>query len=268
MFHLLFALYATLSFGESTIIGGKPVPEGKFKNVVALYNQKNNFFCSGTLIHPKLVLTATHCIADPRLTAVNVHVGNGDINSKNLYPAAKVFSYSKTSSDFFLRNNQNEKLMHDIAIIVLKDAINDVPITKLITSPTVINTLAPRAPLLISGFGLDEKKQSGIKRYGKPELSSIAPHTNRLIINFTEEGSFATPYKGDSGGPVFVVSENNPIQIGVVSVLRQGQVHYTLPHKFLCWMEQKSKLEIHHQFDCQNSREQMPTNIKGYDFDF
>lgn len=57
--------------GYGNILGGAPISKGQFPWIAALTDNKGEFFCGGTLISNRKVLTAAHCIQD-----------KGNINAK------------------------------------------------------------------------------------------------------------------------------------------------------------------------------------------
>ncbi len=267
----LVAFASKNSFAASNIINGELATAQAMDAVVALVDlHKNSYFCSGTLIHPYLVLTATHCVNKMRAEKISIHVGNGKINHLNLYPVSTVFSYLKTDSDFYLRTENNEKIMNDIAIMVLKQPIMNVEPVRLIKSNRELMSLSPKESMVVIGFGQDENGIGGIKRFGLAKLNSVDPKANRVNIDFSiDTNTFSTAYFGDSGGPLLSHGKSGTYQVGVTSRIQyetpktRGVVKYTLAHKYLCWIESKTKINLEHSFDCSDSSQQMDVNVNG-----
>src|SRR5690606_7317304 len=94
--------------------------QGELENVVGLVDKQDKTFCTGTLIQPTVVLTAAHCINRPRLQEFHVSAGS------ELHKISRVYSYAKSHSDFYMRNDQNEKLMHDLALVILRKPITEI----------------------------------------------------------------------------------------------------------------------------------------------
>ncbi|XP_063218655.1 trypsin-3-like [Bacillus rossius redtenbacheri] len=58
------------------IVGGRPAARGRWPWQVAIFNEKQDVYCGGTLIAPKWVLTAAHCFR----TTMYVRIGEHDLN--------------------------------------------------------------------------------------------------------------------------------------------------------------------------------------------
>ncbi|MEZ4240417.1 MAG: S1 family peptidase [Myxococcota bacterium] len=61
------------------VVGGDPVPSGRWDDAVGIVFDGNFVGCTGTLIGPEVVLTAGHCVRD--LNVTHVIVGSKDSNS-------------------------------------------------------------------------------------------------------------------------------------------------------------------------------------------
>ena len=69
--------------GPDSVVGGTPVPEGRWDDTVGIVFSNNYVGCTGTLVHPKVVVTAGHWVGGI------THVAIGAKNWAHGGPATK-----------------------------------------------------------------------------------------------------------------------------------------------------------------------------------
>jgi len=141
------------------IINGADGAEGSYPYLVSLlqpgvYEKHGAFdaqFCAGTLTTPTTVVTAAHCMVDPRtgrfLAADDMIVGIGpDLNSPRLrvVPVAQV----TVDPDYRPRLAEN-----DVAVLVLGAPVTDVPVLAPVTPEEATTLTAVGAQVRVVGWG-------------------------------------------------------------------------------------------------------------------
>lgn len=174
----------------STIIGGGPSLPCAWPSTVFLEN------CTGTLIHPEIVVYAAHCGADRE------RVWFGEDISSGAAPDGQGFSvdteFCMTNPVWDTAEDIGESRANDYAFCKLAEPVLNVPIVPPVMGCETTE-LKSGAPVMLVGYGTTDQETFAVKFEVPTELHYIDDWGAAVI-----GGGGFSPCAGDSGGPAFI----------------------------------------------------------------
>lgn len=214
---------SNLAHRDTFIILGEPADPGEIPYQAYLLSSRNNSnrgaFCGGSLIKPKWILTAAHCVEDTDKTVV--HLGSND--RRNM-------TFTDTSYFRIVHVLYNSlTLYNDVALVrMTKPAPESEFISIIPIAPKDLEDLTGKV-LLNSGFGLTSNKGQVSNVLNKVNLVAVSNKECRksygplFVLKNTLCSMYSmkkgqSPCSGDSGGPlVYKVNSTTNYLVGVTS---------------------------------------------------
>ncbi len=213
---------------DPTIYGGQPTEPCQWPTTVSMQGN-----CSGTLVHPEIVIYAAHCGPDYS----SVWFGD-DINGGITREVQT--EYCLTNPNWFTLGSNT-----DFAFCKLAEPVEDLPVVPILMGCET-ELLQPGTEVVAVGFGFDEFDGYGVKRHVSFPIVSVPGEVEA-------GGNGFSICNGDSGGPLFLrlPTSMDPQQSWrVFGVTSWGPQDCAQPqffgamHAAVEWIEQTSKIDI------------------------
>lgn len=164
----------------------------EWPTTVGLFDEGGFSLCSGSLIHPEIVATASHCFESDFSYPTEIVFGE-NMNAPERTVATE---YCLDHPGYVSGSGEDRK--YDYAFCKLAEPVYDMPITPPLYGCET-DILTPNRAVVISGFGRTYYEDAGIKHWAQTIIQGIDEELELLIVG---EGS-TTACPGDSGGPVY-----------------------------------------------------------------
>ncbi|MGH2902606.1 MAG: S1 family peptidase [Solirubrobacteraceae bacterium] len=215
------------TLAHAAVIGGSPAASGAFPSLALIEGaqEEEGIQCTGTVVAPRLILTAAHCAENPE-TGVLDEPGGYAVVTGNVEWTASPRQVLAVSQVIVYPGFAPSVLDGDAALLVLATPTT-APSIPLWTAGNA-GTLQPGRAANIVGWGQEYFEQEAVPdRLKWAETAIQSPEwCAHHAPNFYEHGELCTidppsystgACHGDSGGPLLVSSPEGPVEVGITS---------------------------------------------------
>ena len=231
------ATHAGVEFIEAPIIGGRLAGTNDFYATIAIVDAATGEAnCTGTLVAPRVVVTAAHCLAiedeesgqitgitDPsELLVVAGALDVSDATSDGTYAVAQVIlheGYPNESEPVDVPSGAGR--YDDIAILVLAKDVSGLESALIPSVDQALAALDTASTVTISGYGATsaETDETGVLYIA--EISFALRADAEIVLGGPNQ---ADTCPGDSGGPAYLLDGGKALLVGTTSRASENAV--------------------------------------------
>ncbi|HEX4751392.1 MAG TPA: serine protease [Solirubrobacterales bacterium] len=218
----------------ASVIGGHDTTVEKYPSLAFIEGVQatDGYACSGSVVAPRVVLTAGHCVEDLESSSLVepglVGVATGVSNLQNI-PADKISTVERV---LVYPHFDPSQLHGDAGLLILKAPVSATPIALATSADSSL--YEPGTKLTIAGWGVDKQGSEEIPNQLQAatvpvEESSRCQKGIRRIYPFLDPSLQVctidapqlkiTPCHGDSGGPAIATrADGSMVEVGITSM--------------------------------------------------
>ena len=224
------------------IIGGEPTEPGEFDGVVAVV--AGSGLCTGTVVAPRLILTAAHCLAGLRQdTEVEVYFGE-EISATN---RVDVVDYGV--HPMFCPDCKEDIYDYGYVVIASDFTVPGGFILPITTQEEWDEAMVGGREVTLVGYGEDPEVDSASMGIGrKREVTTTIRRFSDRGLEFYAGGMQQDSCNGDSGGPAFVRVGNGTVRLAGITSRGSNPCgdggYYGTPYPSLCWVRDETDVDL------------------------
>ncbi len=212
---------------QQPVVSGRLATANDLLSTVALTDPNGDEAeCTGTLIAPRLVLTAAHCLVDQdedtdeiigvrQPAELGVVVGAVRVpDAESVYAVAQIVVHPGYPGEGDSTHPTGAGREDDIALLVLEAEVTELPWVEIPDAAMALDALEAGTTLTLSGYGATgpDQDDSGVLHIGEAPFEALVDA--EIIVGGPGE---ADTCPGDSGGPVYLLDDGEPWLLGVTS---------------------------------------------------
>ncbi|KAM9359802.1 ST14 transmembrane serine protease matriptase a [Symphorus nematophorus] len=242
-------------FKTSRIVGGQNTEEGEFPWQVSLHVKNYGHVCGASIISPRWLVTAAHCVQDDGMTR---------LSQPSSWEAYLGLHTQQKTGSHVVKKNLKQVIPHpnynshtydnDIALMELDSPVTYSDYIRPICLPAAQHVFPPGNTVWITGWGATREGGFAAKVLQKAQVRIInhdtcsdlmgGQITSRMLCAGVLTGG-VDACQGDSGGPLSSPAGNRMFLAGVVSwgdgcARRNKPGIYTTVTKFRGWIKEKT----------------------------
>jgi V8-like Glu-specific endopeptidase len=226
----------------SPIVGGEPTEPGEFDGVVAVV--AGSGLCTGTVVAPRLVLTAAHCLAGLRQdTEVEVYFGQ-EINA-----ADKVAATDYGVHPMFCPDCKEDIFDYGYVVIASDFTVPGGFLVPITTQEEWDEAMVSGREVTLVGYGEDPEIEALNKGIGvKRQVTTTIRRFSDRGLEFYAGGMQQDSCNGDSGGPAFIRVGSGALRLAGITSRGSNPCgdggYYGTPYPALCWVRDETGVDL------------------------